>query len=185
MRHFEITLRTLWSLLFVSSVLARCYDPLLAFPLPTYTSLSYLDPLFNKIAATLEDVVAAKKYSKSSFSVEITSSEGTIWSAYHTARERNESRLGAPVVDGESLYRIASITKTFTTLGILQQHAAGNLSLDDSILLYVEELNEPQEGKLPWKDITLRSLASQLSGIPRECEYTLMSTRVISDLHAS
>ena len=59
--------------------------------------------------------------------------------------------------------------KTFTVLGLLYQEKAGNLSLDDPVDKYIEELKEPQNGTLSWKDITLRSLASQLSGIPREC----------------
>ena len=67
------------------------------------------------------------------------------------------------------MYRIASITKTFTVLGILYQEKAGNLSLDEPVYKYIKELREDQKGTLPWKDITLRSLASQLSGIPREC----------------
>ena len=65
-------------------------------------------------------------------------------------------------VDGDSQYRIASITKSFTILGLLYQHALGNLHLDDSIDKYIPELKEPDKGELPWKDITLRSLASQL-----------------------
>lgn len=65
-------------------------------------------------------------------------------------------------MDGDSQYRIASITKTFTTLGVLYQHAAGNLSLDDSVDKYIPELAEEDGGEIPWKDITLRILASQL-----------------------
>jgi CubicO group peptidase (beta-lactamase class C family) len=65
-------------------------------------------------------------------------------------------------VDGDSQYRIASITKVFTTLGLLYQHAAGNLSLDDAVDKYIPELKESDKGELPWKDITLRMLASQL-----------------------
>ncbi|RMZ67195.1 beta-lactamase family [Pyrenophora seminiperda CCB06] len=83
-------------------------------------------------------------------------------------RERNASRPDIPQVNGDALYRIASITKTFTVLGILYQHAAGNLSLDETANMYLKELGDKSDGGIPWKDITLRSLASQLSGIPRE-----------------
>lgn len=65
-------------------------------------------------------------------------------------------------VDGDSQYRIASITKVFTTLGLLYQHDAGNVSLDTTIDKYIPELQEPDNGDIPWKDITLRILASQL-----------------------
>jgi CubicO group peptidase (beta-lactamase class C family) len=113
--------------------------------------------------------VAAPEFAATSFSAEITSSKKSLWSKHQTARDRNVSRPDVSEVNGNALYRIASITKTFTVLGILYQHKAGNLSLDDSVIQYIEELREEQEGSIPWKDITLRSLASQLSGIPREC----------------
>lgn len=155
---------------FSKSAYARCYNPSPAFPLPEYSQDSeQLKSVVACIEKSLKAVVSEESFATSSYSVEITSSQETLWSTYHTARERNESRIGAKVVDGDSVYRIASITKTFTTLGILQQHAAGNLSLDDPIEKYVAELNGPQSGNIPWKDITLRTLASQLSGIPREC----------------
>jgi len=102
-----------------------------------------------------------------SYSIQVTSNTDTLWEFYHSAENHNKSRPGVTKVDGDSQYRIASITKTFTVLGILYQHAAGNLSLDDSIEKYIPELSESDQ-QLPWKDITLRILASQLSGIPRD-----------------
>lgn len=85
-----------------------------------------------------------------------------MWALYHTAQERKPERPGTTQVDGISQYRIASNTKVFTTLGLLYQHAAGNLSLDDPVVKYVEELKGDDGGEVPWKDITLRALASQL-----------------------
>jgi len=119
---------------------------------------------FANIEAKLKRITDGDRYDTSSFSVEVTSNTETLWSYFHTAKKRNETRPGTIQVDGNSIYRIASITKLFTTLAILYQHEAGNLSLDDPINKYVSGL----EGELPWKDITLRILASQLSGIPRE-----------------
>ena len=147
----------------------KCYDPSPAFPaLSDSDGTTDLYNAFNDVEATLKSVVQDPKYATSSFSVEVTTSQTTLWSLHHTARDKNESRPGSPTVNTHSAYRIASITKTFTVLGILQQHAAGNLSLDDTIAQYIAELEKPQNGSIPWKDITLRSLASQLSGIPRE-----------------
>ena len=99
---------------------------------------------------------------RSSFSIEVTSSDATLWTKYHSAQQHDKTRPGATSVDGDSQYRIASITKSFTILGLLYQHALGNLHLDDSIDKYIPELKEPDKGELPWKDITLRTLASQL-----------------------
>lgn len=92
----------------------------------------------------------------------MTSGDATLWTLYHTAQERKEGRPGVSQVDGLSQYRIASNTKVFTTLGLLYQHAAGNLSLDDSVEKYVDGLKGHDGGDIPWKDITLRALASQL-----------------------
>ncbi|KAF1926683.1 beta-lactamase/transpeptidase-like protein [Didymella exigua CBS 183.55] len=148
---------------------AKCHEPTIAHPLPDYDADDeLLKHAFTEISNAIVNVASAPEFSATSFSVEITSSKETLWSKYHTATERNDSRPDIPEVNGDALYRIASITKTFTVLGILYQEKAGNLSLDDPVDEYIKELKEDQKGTLPWKDITLRSLASQLSGIPRE-----------------
>ena len=153
----------------VPLVACRCYDPSPAFPVPAWSHGAHdLKSAFRTIQKKLDAVASDKRYDTSSFSVEITSSTQSLWSHFHTARKHNATRPGDTDVDEDSMYRIASITKTFTTLGILQQHKAGNLSLDDPVDKYIPELAEDDAGALPWKDITLRILASQLSGIPRE-----------------
>ena len=70
----------------------------------------------------------------------------------------------------ETLYRIASITKTFTATAILQLRDAGQLQLDD-----------PLTRHLPWfsiagkhsdaPPITLRHLLTHTSGLPREAAF--------------
>ena len=160
----------LWCLLFVSQTLGACSQPSPAFPLPDYSKhQSIFRDTLQKIQNELESIVANKTYDTTAFSIEVTSSKQALWSSFHTAKDRDALRPGVVQVNGDSVYRIASITKTFTTLGVLQQHAAGHLSLDDSIDTYLTELKGPQSGSIPWKDITLRSLASQLSGLPRDC----------------
>lgn len=163
----------LTTILFAAAVSAKCYERTTAHPLP---DLKPNDPTLKNAFGTIETAllaaVASRDFDATSFSIEVTSSKETLWSQHHTARERNASRPDIPNVNGDALYRIASITKTFTTLGTLYQHEAGNLSLDDPVNKYITELNKKQKGTLPWKDITLRTLASQLSGIPRECKLT-------------
>ncbi|KAH4102644.1 hypothetical protein HBI65_176280 [Parastagonospora nodorum] len=148
---------------------AVCHEASIAHPLPDLDpNDAVLKHAFATIDTDLESAIAAPEFVATSFSVEITSSKESLWAKHHTARERNASRPSIPEVNGDALYRIASITKTFTVLGILYQHKAGNLSLDDPVDKYIKELKEDREGNIAWKDITLRSLASQLSGIPRE-----------------
>ena len=71
-------------------------------------------------------------------------------------------------VDTATVFRIASMTKSFTALSILQLRDAGKLSLDDPAERYVPEL----EGlKYPTSDapkITIRHLLSHSAGLPED-----------------
>ncbi|KUJ14938.1 putative FLP FmtA-like protein, betalactamase [Mollisia scopiformis] len=151
----------------VVQVAARCYDPSPAFPLPkhnAYQGSELLKRDFQLVENELEKLISDSKFDLSSYSIEITSSEGTLWENHHTSKVKDGKRPGAVEVNGNSVYRMASVTKCFTTLGLLQQHIAGNLSLDDTVDMYLSDLS----GSIPWKDITLKTIASQLSGIPRD-----------------
>jgi len=161
----------LFTLLLDALASAKCFEPNIAHPPPGYDAHDpLLQEAFESMNTALTVAIAAPEFARTSFSVEITSSKQTLWSKHHTARERNASRPDIPQVNGDALYRIASITKTFTVLGILYQHDAGNLSLDETVNTYLKELGDESNGGISWKDITLRSLASQLSGIPRDCK---------------
>lgn len=156
-------------LLLVPTITAKCYDVFPAFPVPEWPNChDTFKPALERIIVHLNDLMSDPKYDSCSFSMEVTSSSQRLLAGYHTAYVHNETRPGDTRIDWDSLYRIASITKVFTTLGVLYQHEAGNLSLDDPITNYIPELAEEDTGEIPWKDITLRILASQLSGIPRE-----------------
>jgi CubicO group peptidase (beta-lactamase class C family) len=153
-----------------NTVSAKCYEASAAHPPPIYdlNDAAFRDALA-EIDTAFATTVAAPEYDAASFSVEVTSSKESIWSKHHTARERNTSRPDIPEVNGDAVYRVASVSKVVTVLGVLYQHESGKLSLDEPVDRYIEELREEQEGGVPWKDITLRSIASQLSGIPRDC----------------
>lgn len=170
MARFSATSSLLFMLSLITSTTAACtrYTP--AFPSPDYGQRSFeLLEAFDAISNALTVLTADEDYNASSYSVEITSTDSTLWSTFHTAEVKNSTRPGAAEVNGQSTYRIASITKTFTVLGVLYQDAAGNLSLEDTVGTYLSDLvTGNQEGTIPWKDITLRTLASQLSGIPRD-----------------
>lgn len=158
----------LFFILFVVRIQAGCYDPSPAFVVPkshTYQESVILKDAFEEITAKFNELISQKAYDNCSFSVEITTSKDSLWAHHHTARYKDSTRPGAKEVNSDSVYRVASITKAFTTLAIINQHIAGNLSIDDTIDKYLE-----LKGDIPWKDITLRTVANQLSGIPRECK---------------
>lgn len=149
--------------------LASCDSPTPAFPLPDFDHHGpSLQSTNSRIYNAIKSLIQKDEYNKTSFSLEVTSQTHTLFSMHHTAKVRSSLRRGAKEISNNTAYRIASMTKPFTVLAILQQQQAGNLSLDDSVSNYVSALNFPQKGSIPWKDITLRSLATQQSGIPRD-----------------
>ena len=67
-------------------------------------------------------------------------------------------------VDGDTVFEIGSVTKTFTALLLLDAAQRGEVKLDDPVAKYL-----PAEVKLPThngKEITLLNLAAQDSGLP-------------------
>ncbi|PKX90068.1 serine hydrolase domain-containing protein [Aspergillus novofumigatus IBT 16806] len=165
---------TLFSL--IPAILAICSTQAPFYPPPTYNrQSSEVWEALGLVEASLSNLLRnSNNLNTSSYSIEITSSRSTLWSTFHTAKDKNITRPGAERVDEASRYRIASITKVFTVLGILQQHAAGNLALDDTVDKYIPQLrSSPHDGtrstsSIQWDKISLRSLASQLSGLPRD-----------------
>ena len=148
---------------------ATCDSPTPAFPPPDFDRhRPSLQSTINRINNAIKSLSRQDDYNKTSFSLEVTSQTRTLISIHHTAKVRSSLRRGAKEISNTTAYRIASMTKPFTVLAILQQHQAGNLSLDDPISNYVSALNLPQKGSIPWKHINLRSLATQQSGIPRD-----------------
>jgi serine-type D-Ala-D-Ala carboxypeptidase/endopeptidase len=72
-------------------------------------------------------------------------------------------------VDGDTLFEIGSITKTFTVLLLQDMVARGQMNLDDPVAKYL-----PAAAKVPshgGKQITLMDLATHMSGLPRDDTY--------------
>lgn len=72
---------------------------------------------------------------------------------HHTPPTRDPSSTN--VVDANTVYRIASISKIFTTLGVLHK----GIRMDDPVTKYLPDLGTD------WDDITIGALASHMSGI--------------------
>ncbi|HEV8437654.1 MAG TPA: serine hydrolase domain-containing protein [Methylomirabilota bacterium] len=69
----------------------------------------------------------------------------------------------------ETLFRVASITKTFTTTAVMQLRDQGKLQLDDPVTKHLPSFAvRPREpGGQP---ITIRHLLTHVSGLPREAD---------------
>jgi CubicO group peptidase (beta-lactamase class C family) len=71
-------------------------------------------------------------------------------------------------VDSATVFRIASMTKSFTAVGILQLRDAGKLSLDDPAERYVPELRSLRYPTSDAPRITIRHLLSHSAGFPED-----------------
>jgi CubicO group peptidase (beta-lactamase class C family) len=71
-------------------------------------------------------------------------------------------------VDADTVFRIASMTKSFTAIAILQLRDAGKLSLDDPAERYVPELKDLKYPTADAPRITIRHLLSHSEGFPED-----------------
>jgi CubicO group peptidase (beta-lactamase class C family) len=86
-----------------------------------------------------------------------------VWSGGAGFADLAAGRLSGPDV----LYRIASITKTFTGTAILQLRDAGKLDLDDPVVKWVPELGDSASPETIG-GVTIRRLLSHESGLVSE-----------------
>jgi len=71
-------------------------------------------------------------------------------------------------VDADTVFRIASMTKSFTAMAILKLRDAGKLSLDDPAERYVPELKNLRYPTTDSPRITIRHLLSHSAGFPED-----------------
>jgi hypothetical protein len=154
---------------------AGCYTAGPAFP-PVHRILSekHFEQLRSKLESVIPDILANPDgwtTNTTSFAVQVTSTNQSLWSSYYTAPILGEYIDSEPTpVTGDTAFRIASVSKSFTVYAALLE---SRINFDDPVTRYIPELADLQEDNLSpwapeWDQITIRSLASQLSGIARE-----------------
>lgn len=83
--------------------------------------------------------------------------------------------VGVKKVDGDSIFRLASVSKVFTVWTVLT--AIGDKHFNDPITKYIPELADAKPNttaiyddidNVRWEDVTLGDLASQSAGIARD-----------------
>jgi len=87
-----------------------------------------------------------------------------VWSGGAGFADQASGRPSEP----KTLYRIASITKTFTATTVMQLRDEGSLALDDPAVTYVPELAGAQSAFGPIEGVTIRRLLSHESGLQSE-----------------
>ncbi|HET7180381.1 MAG TPA: serine hydrolase domain-containing protein [Chryseosolibacter sp.] len=96
----------------------------------------------------------------------IVKDQKLIWSKGYGVADLAKRTPASP----STLYSICSITKLFTSIAIMQLYEQGKLRLDDSIQVVLPEFNIRQQ----FADsgpITIRSLLTHSSGLPRESDF--------------
>ncbi|KAF2448573.1 beta-lactamase/transpeptidase-like protein [Karstenula rhodostoma CBS 690.94] len=100
-----------------------------------------------------------------------------LWERHRTAKDLPANTTGVKKVDGNTVYRLGSVTKVFTVLTFLAE--AGDVYWNAPITKFIPELAK-YEGRssqqdfdpvreTDWDDITIGALASQVSGLGRDC----------------
>lgn len=101
-----------------------------------------------------------------SLTIGIVYDQELIWSKGYGYADLEQQMPATP----QTLYRIASITKLFTSTAIMQLRDAGKLRLDDPVKDYLPwfQLQNPFD-EAP--AVTIRHLLTHTSGLPREAAY--------------
>ncbi len=99
-------------------------------------------------------------------SVGIVKDQDLIWSKGYGYADIKKKIPATP----ETVYSICSITKLFTSIAIMQLYELGKLRLDDSLSTHLPDITIQQQFS-DSEPITLRSLLTHSSGLPREADF--------------
>lgn len=150
--------------------------PLLGPAYPSPTDL--VSPAFVAAKAKFEEALASSTQmdkDKVSFAIEIYSSRSKDAGPIH--RHYNTAQNGSVKVGPDTIFRIHSISKVVTVYTMLSKLGYGYWH--EPVTKYVPELANSQMQDtihdVDWSEVTLGSLASQISGISRDCMSPLAS----------
>lgn len=114
-------------------------------------------------------------YKDTTFSVSIFSvTEHNLWQWHHPSADlaAKTNTSGKPIVDGDSVYEIGSVSKLLTVYMWLVTQ--GDRTFSHSIAEYVPELLALSPGwnslTPDWSEITVEDLAGQMGGLARDCK---------------
>lgn len=100
----------------------------------------------------------------------------TLWSRHYGTKVYR----GENTPDSETVYRIGSISKVFVVLMVYKLYEEGFIdSLDDPLSKYAPEFYI--QNPYTMRNITIRQIASQMSGLPREAPCFFICANVTSE----
>jgi CubicO group peptidase (beta-lactamase class C family)/D-alanyl-D-alanine dipeptidase len=118
---------------------------------------------YEAVATALTRFIADQMAEKRlpALSIALVDDQATVWARGFGYADAADS---APAT-AETTYRVASVSKLFTDLAVMQLVEAGRVALDTPIARYVPEIHPADPFGLP---ITLRELLAHRSGLVRE-----------------
>src|SRR3954453_9345092 len=125
-------------------------------------SASGLTAAFADVDRILADYMAQRHVPGAAWGVIV---DGQV--AHLSAKGLRDVDTAAPV-DGDSVFRIASMTKSFTAMSILKLRDEGQLSLDDPAERYVPEMAGLTYPTTDAPKITIRHLLTHAEGVPED-----------------
>lgn len=142
-------------------------------------AMDNITALWAWLDSDVNGTTGAKNYS---YSVQLWSAipdtPPILWERFHTADDVAAGNYpGVKKVDGDTVYRLGSVTKVYTVLTWLA--AVGDEQWNEPVTRYVPEIREwverNKESKnevyqADWEDVSIGSLATQLTGTIRDCE---------------
>jgi len=149
------------------------------------SSSTHLAPSIANLTSLLDATLAAH-YNDSAVAIAVQSihEDAPLFTYYRTPKTHAGPSYGGGGkggggggserdVDGETIFRVGSVSKLVAALAALQlshsrDQEKARIDLDASVLKYIPQLaNSTAEGivRTPWKDVTVRSLTSHLSGL--------------------
>lgn len=181
-------MRSLWLALLLSSEAVHAQNcPFLGpvFPAPTAlgSSTSFASNLTTGIGSTLSEALASGNSSYgpidngTAYAIQVFSADcqSLLWDFYHTGNA-SFSTSGTQTIDGDSIFRIGSISKLLTVYILLAE--IGDSYWQRPVTDFLPELKaQSSEGQgdsvdyVIWDDVSLGALASQMSGIMRDLDY--------------
>lgn len=152
------------SFVFLCFIILLCWGALPACKHLQAQTKKDLSPAFTLIEAWLE---AQRDYdSLPGISAAVVEGQSIIWKCGYGLADMESS---VPAEPG-TIYSICSISKLFTSVAIMQLRDAGKLHLEDRVADLLPWFNIQQQ----WEDsgpITVRTLLTHSSGLPREADY--------------
>jgi hypothetical protein len=133
------------------------------------------NPVWVNAVANLTNILktSALRQNATSLVVQVIGVENQepLFEYYQTAPGHKYGPGGKSQVDKNTVFRIGSATKLFTTYALILK--CGFKCFEDPIIDYVPELRGAPGGdvidSVQWEEVTIGALAAQLSGIGRDC----------------